>query len=64
MIRRVAVPSERAWYDTETGAHRHFYIEVENRVLDLPAEGPIKPPEGCRIQRVDTVIHLQRISID
>lgn len=35
LIRRVAAPSERVWYDTDTGPHRHFFIEAENRVLDM-----------------------------
>lgn len=64
LIRRVSVPSERIWYDTDTGAHRHFYIEAENRVLDMPDSTVIEPPAGYRIMRIDTVVHLERIASD
>jgi Fur family iron response transcriptional regulator len=62
LIRRVAVPSERVWYDTDTGAHRHFFIESEGRVLDVPDGTPITPPDGYRVIRVDTVVHLQKVA--
>lgn len=61
LIRRIAVPSERVWYDTDTGAHRHFYIEAENRVLDMPDSTIIEPPAGYRVKRIDTVVHLERL---
>lgn len=64
LLRRVAVPSERVWYDTDTGAHQHFYIESENRVFDLPGGSEITPPPGYRITHVDTVVHLQKIEPD
>lgn len=64
LLRRIAVPSERIWYDTDTGAHQHFYVEAENRVLDIPENAPIAPPDGYRIQRIDTVVHLERITDD
>ena len=64
LIRRVAVPSERVWYDTDTDAHRHFYIEAENRVLDMPDDGRMEPPEGFRVSRIDTVAHLERVAGD
>ncbi|MEM8575765.1 MAG: transcriptional repressor [Pseudomonadota bacterium] len=64
LIRRVAVPSERIWYDTDTGAHHHFYIEAENRVLDIAEGQPETPPEGYRIMRIDTVVHLEKVTPD
>jgi Fur family iron response transcriptional regulator len=64
LIRRVAVASERIWYDTDTGAHRHFFIEAENRILDMPDDGRIAPPPGYRIRLVDTVVHLERVGDD
>lgn len=61
LVRRIAVPSERVWYDTDTGSHRHFFIEAEQRILDMPEAGRIEPPTGYRIQRIDTVAHLERL---
>ncbi|MEM8571555.1 MAG: transcriptional repressor [Pseudomonadota bacterium] len=64
LLRRVAIPSERVWFDTDTGAHQHFYIESENRVFDLPHGSDLTPPPGYRITHVDTVVHLQKIAND
>lgn len=64
LIRRAAVPNEQVWYDTDTGAHRHFYIEVENRLMDVPEGAEIEPPAGYRIRRIDTLVHLDRIEED
>lgn len=61
LIRRVAVPSERVWFDTDTGAHRHFFIESEGRVLDVPDGADIDRPAGYTVTRVDTVVHLEKV---
>lgn len=63
LIRRIAVASERVWFDTDTGNHQHFYIEAESRLFDLPNSWKPEsrlpsPPSGYRITRVDTVVHL------
>lgn len=65
LVRRIAVVSERAWFDTDTGNHQHFHIEAESRLFDLPhgwrPTDPLPtPPAGYRIARVDTVVHLER----
>ena len=65
-IRRIAVASERIWYDTDTGNHRHFHDMEENRLFDAPdasddAGAMPEPPDGYRIVKVDTVFHLERI---
>lgn len=66
LVRRIAVAGERRWYDTDVGDHRHFYVEAENRVIDVPAgpgapgEVPV-PPEGYRVAKVDLVVHLVRV---
>ena len=64
LIRRVAVLGERVWYNTDTGPHRHFFIEAKNRVLDMPGNGAMEAPAGFRITRVDTVVHLERVAND
>ena len=64
LIRRVAVPTESIWYDTDTGDHRHFFIEAENRILDIPSEAGIDPPKGFRVKHIDMVVHLERAASD
>ncbi|KMW59991.1 Iron-responsive regulator Irr [Candidatus Rhodobacter oscarellae] len=58
LIHRIAIPSERVWFDTDTGSHRHYYIEDEDRVLDVPEAIDIAAPKGYRIARIDTIVHL------
>ena len=67
LIRAVSLPSDRTFYDTDTGDHQHFYIEEEQRIVDVPSGGvrigalPVPPP-GYEIARVDVVIGLRRLT--
>lgn len=63
LIRRISLNSERTTFDTDTGDHAHFYIQSEDRIIDIPAPaigiGPLPaPPPGYRIEKVDILIHL------
>lgn len=65
LIRRIALPGERVWFDTDRGDHRHFYIESENRVIDFEDQsqppGTVPPaPDGYRITRIDMIAHLEK----
>ena len=62
LVRRVALGGERVLYDTDTSNHHHFFVVSEDRVIDIKASNadgnsPIIP-DGYRISRVETVIHL------
>lgn len=64
MLRILAVEGARTYFDTNTSDHHHFFIEGENRVMDI-APGPVtvsnlpEPPEGMEIANVDIVIRLR-----
>ena len=63
LLRRVTVPGERTWFDTDTGDHNHFYVVGEERLIDIDSEAgtdaaTLKPPPGYRISHVDMVVHL------
>lgn len=65
LIRRIAIASDRNWFDTDTGNHQHFYIESENRLFDMSNEchpmSALPPaPVGYRISHVDVVVHLKK----
>jgi len=65
LVRRIATPGDRVWFDTDTGDHRHFYIASEQRVLDFGERSQRstaipRPPEDYEITRVDMVVHLER----
>ncbi|GAA4659035.1 iron response transcriptional regulator IrrA [Bartonella pachyuromydis] len=67
LLRIIAVEGSKTWFDTNTSDHYHFYIEGENRILDIPCdlgEAPIignlpKPPEGMEISHVDLIVRLK-----
>ena len=62
LVRRLALPGDRIWYDTDTSNHHHFFVVSENRFIDIEAseDGVASPvlPDGYRVSRTDTVIHL------
>ncbi|EFL89775.1 iron response transcriptional regulator IrrA [Ahrensia sp. R2A130] len=64
LLRAVAVESSKTYFDTNTSDHHHFYIEDENRVVDVPASHISvtdlpEPPEGMEIARVDVIVRLR-----
>jgi Fur family transcriptional regulator, iron response regulator len=66
LLRRVAMLGTRAYFDTDTGDHQHFYIEDEGRIIDIPATVRVgelpQPPEGYRVVGVDVVVRLRKVS--
>jgi len=67
LVRRIAVPGERTYYDVNAGDHHHFYIETEDRILDIPGSGVglgaiPAPPDGYEIDKVDVVVHLKPVA--
>jgi Fur family iron response transcriptional regulator len=64
LLRILAVEGARTYFDTNTSDHHHFFVEGENRVMDIE-HGPVtvtnlpEPPEGMEIANVDIVIRLR-----
>ena len=64
LLRAVAIDSSKTYFDTNTSEHHHFFIEDENRVVDVPTSqitvGDLPdPPEGMEIARVDVIVRLR-----
>ncbi|WP_455478797.1 iron response transcriptional regulator IrrA [Bartonella sp. B10] len=67
LLRIIAVEGSKTWFDTNTSDHYHFYIEGENRIMDIPCDledSPIiknlpQPPDGMEISHVDLIIRLK-----
>ena len=64
LIRVLAVESSKTYFDTNISDHHHFFVEGENRVLDIPVSNIVidnlpEPPEGMEIANVDVIIRLR-----
>ncbi|HRK23689.1 MAG TPA: Fur family transcriptional regulator [Beijerinckiaceae bacterium] len=63
-LREVAVEGAKAYFDTNTGNHFHFYVEGEGRLIDI-ANADIEmrqlpePPAGMEIAGIDVVLRLR-----
>lgn len=63
LLRELAIDGSKAYFDTNTSNHNHFFIESEGRLLDIPGDsisidGLPQPPEGMRISHIDVVVRL------
>ncbi len=67
LLRQVGVDGSKAYFDTNTSSHHHFFIEGADELLDIPSAEVVVgktplPPEGFEIDRVDVVVRLRRKS--
>ena len=67
LLRQVAADGSKAYFDTNTATHHHFFIEGADELLDIPGADVVVgrtpvPPEGFEITRVDVVVRLRRKS--
>jgi len=65
MLREVTVDAARSYFDTDTSDHHHFYVEDEERVIDIPSnsiviDGLPDAPDGMEISHVDVVVRVRR----
>ena len=65
LLRQLAVDGAKAYFDTNTTDHHHFFIEGDESLMDVPdaaiSVGDLpEPPEGMEIARVDVVVRLRR----
>lgn len=64
MLRILPIEGARTYFDTNTSEHHHFFLEGENRLVDIPY-GPVtisdlpEPPEGMEVANIDIVIRLR-----
>ncbi|WP_428671146.1 iron response transcriptional regulator IrrA [Roseibium sp.] len=64
LLREVAIEGNKTYFDTKVSHHHHFFIEGENRVIDIPGEGVglgrlPEIPEGMEVVRVDVVVRVR-----
>jgi Fur family iron response transcriptional regulator len=64
LLRRVGPDGSRCFFDTDTSAHPHFYLEGEDTLIDVPERLTVKRMPsalpGHEISRLDIVIRIRR----
>jgi Fur family transcriptional regulator, iron response regulator len=65
LLRELAIDGQRAYFDTNTSNHNHFYIEQAGELMDIPGDtirvdGLPEPPAGTSISHIDVVVRLVR----
>lgn len=65
LLRELAIDGSKAFFDTNTSNHNHFYLETDGSLVDIPngsirVDGLPEPPAGMRISHIDVVVRLVR----
>jgi Fur family iron response transcriptional regulator len=65
LLREVAIDASRSYFDTDTSDHHHFYLEDEQRVVDIPATSIVigglpAAPAGMVVTHVDVIVRVKR----
>lgn len=64
LLREVSVDGARTYFDTNVSDHHHYFVEGENRLIDV--DGRIRigeipaPPEGMEVTAVEVVVRCRR----
>jgi Fur family iron response transcriptional regulator len=63
LLREIAIGGQRAYFDTNTSNHNHFFVESEGKLVDIPGDsirvdGLPEPPADLKISHIDVVVRL------
>jgi Fur family transcriptional regulator, iron response regulator len=63
LLREIAIGGQRAYFDTNTSNHNHFFVEQQGRLVDIPGDsirvdGLPEPPADLKISHIDVVVRL------
>lgn len=63
LLRELAIEGGKAYFDTNTSNHNHFFIEEKGELMDISGDsirvdGLPEPPEGMKISHIDVVVRL------
>lgn len=65
LLRQLAVDGGKAYFDTNPTEHHHFFVEDDERLIDMPGEDVKvldlpQAPEGYEVARVDVIVRVRR----
>lgn len=64
LLREIAADGAKTYFDTNPSDHHHFYIEGEDRMIDVPSDS-IKVaelptlPDGMEVARIEVIVRLK-----
>ena len=63
LLRELAIDGAKAYFDTNTSNHNHYFFEDEGRLVDIPEDtiqvaGLPQVPEGMVVSHIDVVVRL------
>ena len=64
LLREIAADGAKTYFDTNPSDHHHFYIEGEDRMIDVPSDSirvtELPPlPEGMEVARIEVIVRLK-----
>jgi Fur family transcriptional regulator, iron response regulator len=64
LLRELAVDGAKTYFDTNPSDHHHFYIEGEDRMIDVPSDAITVAqlpslPEGMEVSRIEVIVRLR-----
>jgi Fur family transcriptional regulator, iron response regulator len=65
LLRQIGIDGSKSYFDTNPTGHHHFFVDQEERLLDVPEPGVLidalpEPLPGYEVAGVDVVVHLRR----
>lgn len=65
LLREISVDAARSYFDTDTTDHHHFFIEDEQRIVDIPSDsikisGLPDAPSGMIVTHVDVIVRVKK----
>jgi Fur family iron response transcriptional regulator len=64
LLREIAIDGGRTYFDTNVSDHHHFFVEGENRLIDMDGSVELEswpePPQGMEITSVEVVVRVRR----
>lgn len=66
LLRELAIDGSKAYFDTNTSNHSHYFVEDSGDLMDIPStsirvDGLPEPPAGMGISHIDVVVRLKKI---
>ena len=64
LLREIAIDGARTYFDTNVSDHHHFFVEGENRLIDMDGSVELQswpePPRGMEVTAVEVVVRIRQ----